>query len=432
MTRFSALAGSLAGCRGVSPGRVLVLAGLLGSTAWAGDAAWPQFGGPQRNFAPQPCAKLADAWPKDGPKVAWKREIGPGHSSIVVDGGVLYTMYRGDEQDVVVALKADTGEPVWEFAYDCPMKPGMQLEFGPGPHSTPLIAGDRLYTLSATVLFHCLDRKTGKALWKHDLMAKLGAGHNGRGYGASPLAYKDLVILNVGSQQCGVAAFKQDSGELAWKSEPLRGGYSSPILAAIEGVDHLVVSLGRDRLGLDPATGETLWKLTVDESSAGMMATPIFVPPDRLFYSSGYGGGTRVLRVARREGKWSVEELWHSLKMKVHHASMVLAGDHVYASSGDFGPAMIMGIDVDDGRIAWRERGFSKANVLLADGKLIVLDEEGQLALARATPEGFKVLSQAAVLEHRAWTCPTLVGTRLYLRDYRTIMALELGPGAEG
>ena len=414
-------------------GRVALLLVVCAATPDL-HAQWTQWGGPRQSFCCDSTG-LAEKWPADGPRKLWSSEISGGHSAIVVEGDTLYTMCRRDGKDAVLALNANTGEKVWETQYDAPTKPDMQLEFGEGPHSTPLVVGDRVFTAGAMGHCHALDKKTGKILWSHNLMDEFEAGHLGRGYGASPMPYRDLVIVNAGGRAedaPGVLAFRQDTGELAWKSEHLTGGYPSPILAKINGEDHLIIAQRAARVGLDPATGAVKWRTEVDIQSAAIMATPVWIAPDRVFFSAAYGGGSRLLRIDAKDGEYSAEELWHSRKMKVHHASIVQIGDYVYASSGDFGPAFLMALDLSTGKVAWRERGFAKANLLYADGKLIILDERGMLALATATPEGLEVHSQVKLLEEKSWTAPTLVGTRLYLRDYNTIMALDVSAAGNG
>ncbi|MBU0616595.1 MAG: PQQ-like beta-propeller repeat protein [Planctomycetes bacterium] len=399
------------------------------------SAQWTQWGGPHRDFSCDSTG-LADAWPEEGPREVWSREIGAGHSSIVVDGETLYTMCRRDDQDAILAINARSGETLWETRYDAPAKADMWLDFGPGPHSTPLIVGDRIFTVGAMVHFHCLDKNTGKILWSHDLMEELGTSNLRRGYGASPIAYKNTVILTVGPQRpsetaAGIAAFKQDTGEVVWTVNNFGGGYSSPIIVQLNGEDHLVVALGADRAGLDPATGEVRWRTAVDSQSFGIMAMPLWIEPDQLLCSAGYGGGTRLFKIGLNDEQYVPEELWHYRKMQVVHGTMARVGNFLYGSShGSFGPAFLMALDLETGKPAWRKRGFAKANVLYADGKFIILDEEGQLALATATPEGFEVHSQAKVLKRLSWTVPTLVETKLYLRDHHTIKALDLSAEA--
>jgi hypothetical protein len=133
-----------------------------------------------------------------------------------------------------------------------------------------------------------------------------------------------------------------------------------------------------------------------------------------------------VIRLSRVNGKTSPAEVWSNNRMRVHFSTVVRVGDYVYGSSGDFGPAPLTAVDIKTGKIAWQDRTFPKANFIYADGKFIVLDEDGALALADFTPQGLKVLSRAALLSNNAWTVPSLAGGRLYLRDRSTLMALDL------
>ncbi|MBW7904090.1 MAG: PQQ-like beta-propeller repeat protein [Phycisphaerae bacterium] len=408
------------------PLRAAVLVLLVPATATAETPAWTQWGGPTRDFRAG-AEGLAPRWPDSGPRQLWRRALGPGHSAILCEAGRLYTMYRAGDRETAVAIDAQTGQTLWEHSYAAPAKPDMQADFCIGPHATPLIVGDRLFTVGGTVILNCLDKHTGKLLWTHDLMDRLGASHVGRGYGPSPIAYDDLVILNVGGGQAGVAAFRQDTGDVAWLSEPLRPGQSSPILARIAGDDHLIVALAADRAGLDPRSGAIRWRLALDRQAAAIMSTPVFLPPDRVFFSSAYGGGSYVIRVTKAaDGRYAAEQVWHDKRLKVQHGNVVVLGELAIGSSGDFGPAFMMAVRLSDGELAWRQRGFAKATLLCADGRLIILDEEGNLALATASPEGLTVLSRAKPLQEKAWTAPTLVGTRLYLRDLRDIVALDL------
>lgn len=398
-------------------------------------AQWTQWGGPHRDFTCDSTG-LANAWPDEGPRKIWSREIGAGHSSILVDGDTLYTMCRRGDQDAVLAARADDGATVWETAYDAPVRPNMALEFGPGPHSTPLVVGDRIFTVGAMTHFHCLDKRTGKILWSHDLGEELGTSYLLRGYGASPIAYRDTVIIPVGPRSGvedagGIAAFKQDTGEIVWKSEVFSGGYPSPIIVNFSESDLLIDALGTARFGLDPATGETRFRVDVDRQSASIMSSPLWIAPDRVFFTAAYGSGSRLFKLSVDEqGRCAAEELWHNRFLRVQHGDAIRIGDTIYGSSGDFGPAFLMAVDLETGKTRWRKRGFGKATLLPADGKVIILDERGILALATATPEGLEIHAQAQVLEEKSWTIPTLVGTRLYLRDNRTIMCLDLGAAA--
>ena len=156
------------------------------------------------------------------------------------------------------------------------------------------------------------------------------------------------------------------------------------------------------------------------------ISTPVWNGEDLIFCSAAYDSGSRVVRLARQDGKTVPRELWFSRRMKLHFGNAVVAGDTVYASSGDAGPAFLMAVDLTTGQTLWRDRRFKKASCLLAGEKLIILDEDGQLALGTPTRQRLTVRSTCQVTKRQSWTPPTLVGTTLYVRDRTHIMALDL------
>ncbi len=385
---------------------------------------WPQWGGPGRNFVSN-SKGLAASWPQTGPKQLWSRALGSGHSAIVVEGKTLYTMYSQGEQESVIALAADTGRTIWEHKYDAPTA-GIDYEYGLGPHSTPLLVGDLLYAVGAVGKLHALDKKTGKVVWSHDLYKDLGGKKMGRGYSCSPLAYKNTIILTLGGAGQTFAAFNQKDGNVVWKNQSLDMSPASPIIINVDGQDQLVAFMGKEIAGLDPNNGELLWSHPHVTEWGLNISNPVWGNDNLLFLSSAYNGGSRALKLERKEGKTSVSELWFHRRLRLHHTTAIRIGDYVYASSGDFGPAFLAAINVKTGDITFQDRSFPKANFLYADGKLIILDEDGNLALATVSPAGLKVISKVSLMKNLAWTVPTLVGTKLYLRDRRTIAALDL------
>ncbi|HSR67250.1 MAG TPA: PQQ-binding-like beta-propeller repeat protein [Acidobacteriota bacterium] len=408
----------------------LIWAGWEGSEETAAEEAsydWTQWGGPDRNFLLPQAGPLATEWPEEGPKVLWSRPLGDdGFSSILFEDGRLYTMHRDGDRDVVVGLDAATGGTIWETAYESPTAEDMILDFGPGPISTPLIAGDRIYTVSSTVKFHCLDKKDGKILWSHDLREEMQASHMGRGYGPSPIAYQDLVILGLGGQEQAVVAFDQESGELRWKSGSFPPSYSSPILVDFGGREMLIISMGTARAGLDPSNGEVIWEMDTPKVVGPMMSTQHFGDDHILFGSMAYGGGSRAIQLKKEGDQFSAEELWYSRRTRIMYTTYVRIGDHVYGSSGDFGPAFLQCLNIHDGKVLWRERGFSRAHLVLVGEHVLILDEDGDLAITTASPQGLTVHSQANVLERTAWTPPTVIGSTVYLRNRKEIKALDL------
>jgi len=180
--------------------------------------------------------------------------------------------------------------------------------------------------------------------------------------------------------------------------------------------------------GLDPNNGTLLWSHPHKTSWNLNIALPVWGDDNILFISSAYGSGSRALRLTRDGNKTKVEELWANNRFRIHHGTIVRVGDYAYGSSGDFGPAPLMAINVKTGQVKWQERAFPKASFIYAGGKFIVLDEDGTLSLAKFSPEGVNVLSKASLLSSNSWTAPTLAGSKLYIRDRKSIMALDVGP----
>jgi outer membrane protein assembly factor BamB len=427
--------------------RTLTLCILLSATGFAADLNWPQFGGPHRNFTSD-ATGLASSWPPSGPKKLWSRPLGEGYSGIAVDNGALYTMYRRGDDEVAIALDAATGKTLWEYAYNAPGS-GLALENGPGPHTTPLIIhdqtlhdqtrGDRVCTVGILAQLNCFDEKTGKIVWSKDLYKDFpGSTHMDRGYSSSPILYKNTIILTLGGSGHAVIALDPADGAVKWAKNDLGNSPSSPMLINVQGQDQLVAFLddaAKDSkdlahgliTALDPSNGQLLWTHPHKTSWDLNIAMPVWGDDDILVISSAYGTGARGLRLTQTGGKTTVQELWYNNRLRVHHSTMVRVGDYIYGSSGDFGPAPLTAINVKTGEIKWQNRAFPKASFVYADGKFIVVDEDGGISLALLSPEGAKVLSKATLLTNNAWTGPSLAGTKLYVRDRKSIMALDVG-----
>ena len=398
---------------------------VLSVTATA--QSWPQWGGPQRNFMVD-AKGLAETWPASGPKRLWSRELGDGHSAIIVDSDRLYTMYSKGEQEVVVALDRATGKTIWEKGYAAPTA-GLNLQVEHlnvrGPHSTPLVAGNLLITVGIIGKMHAFEKQSGNVVWSHDLWREYGGKRAERGYTCSPLVYKNTVIVVVGGAGQSLMAFDLKTGAVVWKKQSFRLSFSTPMLINVDGQDQLVMAFADDIVGLDPNSGDLLWQ-HAHPCQGFNITPPVWGADNILVISSAYECGSRAVQLKQSGGKTTVKELWASNRLRVHHGTLIRLGDLVFGSSGTNGPAPITAMDVRTGKVVWQDRSFPKATFVYADGKLILLDEDGQLALVRLSPQGMSVIAKATVLEHIAWTPPTLVGTTLYLRDQKVIVALDL------
>ena len=406
--------------------KAIVLLATLTLTANAQSSDWAQWGGPHRNFVSE-TKGLATIWPATGPRRLWQRELGEGYSAIAVERGTLFTMYRKGDNEVAVALDASTGKTLWEHSYAAPFSPDYDMSNGPGPHATPLVSNDLVFTSGATGKLHCLDRKSGKVVWSHDLLSEFHGTLRVNGYSCSPIAYKDKIVMLVGGPSSSIVAFNRKDGSVAWKKHDFKNSTSSPILINVDGQDQLVAFMYGEVVGVDPNDGNLLWSHPHPVDFGLNTSTPVWGADNLLFVSSGYDGGSRVLKLTRAGDKTRVEELWANRLMRVHFTNAIRVGDAIYGSSGDFGPAPFTAIDVKTGNVLWRHRSFPRASFLFADGRFIILDEDGHLLLAAATGEGLTVTSKTELLGTKSWTVPSLSGTRLYVRDRKNILAVELG-----
>ena len=299
------------------------------------------------------------------------------------------------------------------------------------PRAAPLIAGDRLITTSSGGLMNSIDRLTGRRQWSVELLAAGTDAVRACGYSASPLSFEDLIITTAGGPGRGVIAVKATTGEIAWKSQDFQNGYSSPLLIDLDGQPEVVVFTYGEVSGLDPRTGALDWTVPHASDQGVNVATPVWGSDNLLFVSSAYNGGSRVLRLSRRNGKVNVEEVWANRRVRIHFGNAIRDGKRVYASNGDFGAAPFAAIDISTGDMIWRDRSVARSTLIGVGGKqgmlLVLLDEDGNLVLATPGDAGLVVHAKASVLSARAWTAPTLSGTTLYLRDLKQIVALDLG-----
>lgn len=423
--------------------RILALLVLLGGSV---HAQWTQFGGPTRDFH-CPAGTLAEAWPEAGPPVAWRRALGDGYAGVLVDGERLYTLYRRDGKEVVVSLERATGATLWEHAYEVVTHRSAQ-QFGDGPSATPAIAGERLITVGVGIDVHCFDKASGEVLWNHDIMEEFELPMPGRGYSPSPLVWEDYVILAIGGTDViqstddapyaagleggSIAAFDIETGDMVWVSQNFPGSKASPILIEFAGEPQVVVFMGNELAGLDPEFGDLLWRFPHSTDFAFNCTTPVFDGADTLVCTSAYNNQAEAVQLVATENGIEAKKKWASRRLRIHFTNMVLVDGRLYGVSGTSRPGLLTCLDVETGKMLWRSREFSKANLLYAGGPFVILDEDGRLALTTFTDDGPEIRGSLVVTDSHAFTAPTLVGTELYVRDRRYLTRFELAPGAKG
>jgi enterochelin esterase-like enzyme/outer membrane protein assembly factor BamB len=392
-----------------------------------------QWGGPNGDFTLQ-AEGLADWWPANGPRVLWKRPLGEGYSSILSRDGNLFTMYRDGEDEVVVSLDARTGATNWEHRYRAEIWPDMTRAFGLGPNATPLIVGDRIVSIGIGGQMRCLRLASGELLWKHDLPAQFGRRERQEeyGYSNSPMHYRGTIIVLVGGTDHAVVAFDPADGSTLWKSEPGGISYAPTTLTTLGGRDQFIYFSPEGVDGLDPSSGQRLWHHPIEYSNGNHLTPIVKCDESHIWVGSQFpSGGGRLIEITVQGGAWATRQLWLERNLRASHWTSFRLGDFIYGSTGGNEISLLTAFNWRTGEVAWRQRGFHKAQSLYADGKLLLLDEDGQLTLAKVSPTELEVLDTAQVTESISWTLPTLVDTRLYLRDTKNILALDVADSGE-
>lgn len=388
--------------------------------------AWTQWGGPHRNFQTE-ASGIKESWPASGPPVVWRRSLGEGYSSPSVEDGVLYTMYGRPSQEVVMAANAADGKTIWEFTTPMTFQSDAP-EMGNGPYATPLVVGDRVFTAGVAGRLQCFEKKTGKLLWTQQLWTDHRGSRMMYGYASSPIAFRDLVIVPVGGRGKALMAFRQADGSVAWSQNDYGNVYSSPILINVSGLEQLASVMDGAVIGVNPHNGDLQWEVPFKADYSIAVASPLWGPDNLLFVSSEYNAGTKVIELKRNGLQTTATELWSSNRLRLHHGNAMRIGEAIYFSSGGKGSqAILSAVDARSGKIYWQERSIEKATFVWADQKLITLDQDGNLMIAHPSPQGFRISTKASLLTHLSWTPPVLVGTRLYIRDRKTLMSVDLG-----
>lgn len=378
--------------------------------------------------------RIASSWPASGPEVLWRRNLGDGYSAILHDAGRLFTMVRDEDvadAEVVIALDAASGHTLWRTSYGHP-EYQQQRGYGIGPRSKPALARGRLFTAGIVGTLLALDADDGRILWRRELWGDGLAGNRlSHGYSSSPLAWRDLVVLPVGGPDAGLVAFDQATGRTVWTSPSIRNSFSSPTLVELAGEEQILAFMAEELVSIRPQDGAELWRVPHKNSWGQNISVPLVTADDRIFLSSPQEGA-RGLQVLKEDGIFRAEEEWANRRMQLYHVTSVFDGERVYGSSGVTSPAFVTAIDTHTGEIAWKVRGFAKANVVPFGDRLLILDEDGLLALASPTPDGLDVEAETQLFDGLSWTVPTVVGETLYARSTREIVALDLGGSRTG
>lgn len=402
-----------------SPNLIRVLLGAALSAALfiltmpASADDWPFFRGPHYNGISTESGWMA-RWSAAGPKIAWQKNVGIGSSSFVVVGRRVITMgsLKDKNEDVVWCFDPDTGRINWRFTYPCKFA---DRNFEGGTASTPTIDGSLVYTVSYDGQVHCLRLEDGGIVWRKHLVRDFGGRYSSWKYAGSPLIAGDLVILDTGADGNSTVALDKTSGRRVWGHGDDLAGYSTPIPFEHAGKVGVLVFKARAMVAHDLATGLELWRIGWKTYYDCNASSPTVVG-DKLFISTGYGGrGARGALFQLQPGE--PRQIWLNQDLETKMNSAVVYESHVYCISERSG-GQLMCFDLRDGAIVWAEPSFARyGTFMIADGKLVILDEKGELVIADATPAGYQEKARTKLLNGRCWVMPVLANGRLYAKN---------------
>lgn len=397
----------------------------LGLTTLFAD--WPQFLGPDRNGVSRDSVALATALPEGGLTRLWTYPVGDGFAGPVVVGKRCLIFHRVGDEAVLDALDAVTGEPLWRFAYPTAYVDG--FGFDPGPRSVPTVVGERVYLYGAEGMVHAVHLQSGKVLWKRDLTKDLGSPSGFFGRCSSPLVMGEVVMLASGGQVDGksvtVIGLDVRSGETRWTAGDGEADYASPVRFAPEGISPVALFFVREGvLGIDPQTGVTRFSESFRSPiHASVNAASPVVSGNQFFLSSCYEVGCGLWEWEQRQVKARYHE---NGVMDCHFATPVLWKGYLYGFHGR-----------QERGTEWRCVRFADAHqqwstplpagsVILADAKLLVLTERGELLVGEASPESWQVHYRAQLTGNEARALPAFADGRFYARDKRRLHAVDL------
>jgi outer membrane protein assembly factor BamB len=407
---------------------------LLCNTLGAAD--WPQWRGPTQDGRVPPGVAIPSHLPSV-PTVVWERPVGDSLGSPVVSGGRLFHLDHRDGHEVVHALDAASGQELWSRPFDAVFR---DTQSAPGPRSTPLADGDRVYVQSCQGQFECLNVRDGQPIWRVHFVRDFNAvffGERGSATGASRhgntaspvLIGDDLLVAVGGTNGASVVRFDKRTGRVVWKSQSDVPGHSGPVLGKLADTTQAVSFTAAGVMALDPATGARLWQVPVKSSIGRHIATPLLF--DDLVVVSSHEAGLLGIRVDRHEGSWRAQTAWQTRESAVNFSSPVAITNHLYG----VGPNRnLICVDVQTGRQTWSQDGLlvgapgsAHAAFVVMEDRILALTDGGEIVLFAADPEAYRELGRAQVCG-RTWCNPAYVDGRLYLRDAKVLRCIQVRP----
>ncbi len=434
---------------------------------------WPGFLGPHRNGKSNERG-LPISWPKTGPTVVWQKEVGTGYAAPAISEGRLFHFSRTGDLAQLKCFDAATGMEIWKCEY--PTDFVDMLGYNNGPRATPMADGQYVYTFGAEGVLQCVRSADGKPVWRIDTTKEFHVVKNFFGVGSTPLVWNGLLLVNVGGSPPGgpsdvysasghvepsgsaIVAFDKATGKVRWQTGNDLASYSSPIVAQIGGRDVVFMFARNNLLAIDPEKGQTVsqfpWRSRRLESVNA--STPVIVG-NEVFVSETYEVGSALVRFdgSKFSEVWTDRNRRRDRAMALHWNTPIEVDGYLYGSSGYHAPeAELRCIEWKTGKVMWSEPGMTRSSLLLVDGKLVCLSEDGTLRIVRPSSQKYEEIVRwdfgigegedpatpgaivgkphseaspnAALLPYPAWAAPALSRGMLYIEGAGRLVCLRL------
>ncbi|MBI1355409.1 MAG: PQQ-binding-like beta-propeller repeat protein [Acidobacteria bacterium] len=383
-------------------------------------ADWPQWRGPHRDGRVEGFDAPAH-WP-DQLRKGWSIEVGEGHSSPLAVGDTVFQLSRQGEEEVIRALTLADGRVLWRVAYPAPytMNPAARGH-GKGPKSTPAYAAGKLYTLGISGILSCFDASSGKLVWRKDFTGQFSATSPLYGAGMSPAVVDGRVLVHIGGPGSGaLLALDADSGEPIWQWTEDGPGYASPIVATLDGARQVLTQTEKFVVGVDFATGHTLWKIPFSTAYDQNSLTPVLL--DDLLIYSGTRQPTVAVRIGHSGGKWTTEKVWSNPEIPMYMSTPALHGDLLFGLTQNDKGALFCA-DARTGKLLWKgsPRQGDNASLLVSGDLLLALTTEAELIVAKASGADLSVIQTYEVAASNVWAHPALIGPYILIKDATTL-----------
>jgi outer membrane protein assembly factor BamB len=370
---------------------------------------WPQWRGPNRDGSVAP--DQSKPWPERLRQV-WNAPVGEGHSSPVVAGKRVFQFARLQDNEVVAAYDLDSGKQVWRQSYAAPYQMNSAAtSHGKGPKSTPVVAGERLYTLGISGILNCWDIASGKKIWGLD-----SKGSPLYGQASSPVVDRGMLIASVGPQSGGaLTAFDAASGGVKWQWKEDGPAYASPVVGEFGGVRQVITNTESNIVGISAADGKLVWKLPLKTPYDQNSVTPIIVNGAIIY--SGLANPITAIRPSNPPQK-----LWENREFGLYMSSPVIAAGILWGLSNR-NKGQFFGIDPKTGKTVFSSEGRQAENAaLIARGSTVfALTTDSELRVFQASPTTLKPVAKYNVADTPTWAHPAILGNRVLVKDAKSL-----------